>query len=157
MGRRKQARQERFTEQLHALARESRVCERLQTVPGVGPLVATALVSAIGNASTFRTSRDLSAWIGLVPRQHTTGGKPRLLGITKRGNTYLRRLFVQGARALWVWKDKRDDPLHRWMRGLAVRMHPHVAVCALANKMVRICWAILRGDEVVFKHAAAAA
>jgi transposase len=141
---------------LKDLSRESDACHRLQTIPGVGPLVATALVSAVGNASTFRSSRDLSAWVGLVPRQHTTGGKPRLLGITKRGNSHLRRLFVQGARALWVWKDKQNDPLHAWIRRLASRMHPHVAVCALANKLVRICWAILRHDEQVFLHAAAA-
>lgn len=147
---------EELTEYLRRLGRESDVCRRLQTIPGVGPLVATALVSAVGNASTFRTSRDLSAWIGLVPRQHTTGGKPRLMGITKRGNTHLRRLFAQGARALWVWKDKRDDPLHVWIRSLASRMHPHVAVCALANKLVRICWALLRHDERVFMHDAAA-
>jgi transposase len=147
---------EELTEYLRRLGRESHVCRRLQTVPGVGPLVATALVSAVGNASTFRSSRDLSAWIGLVPRQHTTGGKPRLMGITKRGNTHLRRLFVQGARALWVWKDKRNDPLHIWIRSLASRMHPHVAVCALANKLVRICWALLRHDERVFLHDAAA-
>ena len=80
-----------------------------------------------------------------------------MLGITKRGNSHLRRLFVQGARALWVWKDKRDDPIHEWIRRLASRMHAHVAVCALANKLVRICWAILRHPEMVFRHSAAAA
>lgn len=148
---------EELTERLRALAHRDDACRRLQTVPGVGPLVATALVSAVGNASSFRSSRDLAAWVGLVPRQHTTGGKPRLLGITKRGNSHLRRLFVQGARAVWVWKDKRDDPLHAWLQRLAVRMHPHVAVCALANKLVRICWALLRNDEMVFQNAAAAA
>jgi transposase len=156
MFRQTEAALEELTEYLRRLGRESDTCRRLQTIPGIGPLVATALVSAVGNASTFRTSRDLSAWIGLVPRQHTTGGKPRLMGITKRGNTHLRRLFVQGARALWVWKDKRNDPLHIWIRSLASRMHPHVAVCALANKLVRICWALLRHDERVFLHDAAA-
>lgn len=147
---------DRFTEQLHALARESRVYQRLQTVPGVGPLVATALVSLSvmpAHSALHETSRPGSGWFLVNIRQ---AAKPRLLGITKRGNTYLRRLFVQGARALWVWKDKRDDPLHRWIRGLGVRMHPHVAVCALANKLVRICWAVLRGDDTVFSHASAA-
>jgi transposase len=147
---------EHLSEQLKALAHANESCRRLQSIPGVGPLVATALVSAVGNASSFRHARDLSAWVGLVPRQHTTGGKPKLLGITKRGNTYLRKLFVQGARALWVWKDKRDDPLHRWMRALAARMHPNVAVCALANKLVRIAWSLLRKNEAVFDHASAA-
>lgn len=147
---------EHLSEQLKKLAHDNESCRRLLSIPGVGPLVATALVSAVGNASSFRHARDLSAWVGLVPRQHTTGGKPKLLGITKRGNTYLRKLFVQGARALWVWKDKRDDPLHRWMRALGARMHPHVAVCALANKLVRIAWALLRKNEAVFDHVAAA-
>jgi transposase len=157
MWRQTEAAIDELTEYLKSLSRDSEVCRRLQSVPGVGPLVATALVSAVGNASTFRSARHLSAWIGLVPRQHTTGGKPRLFGITKRGNTHLRRLFVQGARALWVWKDKRDDPLHIWIRSLASRMHHHVAVCALANKLVRICWALLRHEDQVFRHAAAAA
>jgi transposase len=148
---------EELTEQIACIARQSDTCRRLQTVPGVGPLVSTALVAAVGNASSFRGSRFLSAWVGLVPRPHTTGGKPRLLGITKRGDTHLRRLFVQGARALWVWKDQRDDPLHAWIRRLAGRMHPHVAICALANKLVRICWALLRHEDMVFQHAAAAA
>jgi transposase len=157
MWRQTEAAIEELTDEIQAVARESDRCRRLQSIPGVGPLVATALVSAVGNASAFRSSRDLAAWVGLVPRQHTTGGKPKLLGISKRGNSHLRRLFVQGARALWVWKDKRDDPLHRWMRQLAERMHPHKAVCAVANKLVRICWALLRHDEVTFQHAAAAA
>ncbi|WP_175865879.1 transposase, partial [Burkholderia cepacia] len=96
--------------------------------------MSTAIVSSVGDASTFRRARDLAAWVGLVTQQHTTGGKPRLLGITKRGNSYLRRLFVQGARALWVWKDKHpDDPIQRWLLQLAERRHAHIAVCALAN------------------------
>jgi transposase len=148
---------EELTEEIQTIARENDRCRRLQSIPGVGPLVATALVSAVGNADTFRSSRDLAAWVGLVPRQHTTGGKPKLLGLSKRGNSHLRRLFVQGARALWVWKHKRNDPLHQWMRKLAERMHPHKAVCALANKLVRICWALLRHDEMTFCNAAAAA
>jgi transposase len=148
---------EELTEEIQTIAKENDRCRRLQSIPGVGPLVATALVSAVGNADTFRSSRDLAAWVGLVPRQHTTGGKPKLLGLSKRGNSHLRRLFVQGARALWVWKHKRNDPLHQWMRKLAGRMHPHKAVCALANKLVRICWALLRHDEMTFRNAAAAA
>ena len=148
---------EELTDEIQSVARASDQCRRLQSIPGVGPLVATALVSAVGNAGTFRSSRDLAAWVGLVPRQHTTGGKPKLLGLSKRGNSHLRRLFVQGARALWVWKEKRNDPLHQWMRRLAQRMHPHKAVCALANKLIRICWALLRNDHMIFRNAAAAA
>ncbi|HDR9507211.1 hypothetical protein C5615_10650 [Burkholderia cepacia] len=113
----------------------------------------TAIVSAVGNASTFRRARDLAAWVGLVPQQHTTGGKPRLLGITKRGNSYLRRLFVQGARALWVWKDKHpNDPIQHWLIQLAERRHAHIAVCALANKLVRIAWAVMRSGAEFNLH-----
>lgn len=109
---------EQIIEELNArighLARGSDLCRRLQTIPGVGVLLATAIVSAIGNGAHFSRARDLSAWVGIVPRQFSTGGNTRLLGITKRGNSYLRRLFIQGARALWVWKDKHpDDPLQR--------------------------------------------
>ncbi|WP_199545422.1 IS110 family RNA-guided transposase [Paraburkholderia kururiensis] len=144
---------EQMNDRLKCLARESDLCRRLQTIPGVGILLSTAIVSAVGNASTFKRARDLAAWVGLVPQQHTTGGKPRLLGITKRGNSYLRRLFVQGARALWVWKDKHhNDPIQRWLLQLAERRHAHVAVCALANKLVRIAWAVMRSGAEFNLH-----
>jgi len=91
-----------------------------------------------------------------VPRQHSTGGTARLIGISKRGNSYLRRLFIQGARAVWVWKDKHPtDPLQRWLSALGSRRHAHVAVCALANKMARIAWAIMTSGadfQVNFKQ-----
>jgi transposase len=133
---------------LEQLARQSDMCRRLQTIPGVGVLWATALVSAVGNGSSFRCARDLSAWVGVVPRQCSTGGTTRLLGISKRGNRYLRRLLIQGARSLWVWKDKHPlDPLQRWLIAVGQRRHAHVAICALANKLARIAWAILRTGE----------
>ncbi|UXU85266.1 MULTISPECIES: IS110 family transposase [Burkholderia] len=144
---------EQMNDRLKCLARESDLCRRLQTIPGIGVLLSTAIVSAVGNASTFRRARDLAAWVGLVPQQHTTGGKPRLLGITKRGNSYLRRLFVQGARALWVWKDKHpNDPIQHWLIQLAERRHAHIAVCALANKLVRIAWAVMRSGAEFNLH-----
>lgn len=145
---------EELNTRIKKLAAESELCRRLQTIPGVGPLLATALVSAVGNAAAFRHARDLSAWVGLVPRQHSTGGQTRLLGITRRGNSYLRRLLVQGARAVWVWKEKHpNDPLHRWLFGLAARRHAHIAVCALASKIARIAWALLRrGSEYEVHH-----
>ncbi len=112
------------------------MCRRLQSIPGVGPLLATAIVASVGNGSEFRRARDLPSWAGLVPRQLSTGGTTRLVGISKRGNSYLRRLFIQGARAVWVWKDKHpDDPLQKWLIALGQRRHAHVAVTALANKM----------------------
>ena len=117
---------------------------RLTSVPGIGPLTATALVAAVGDASSFQRARDLGAWLGLVPRQQTTGGKPRLLGISRRGNTYLRTLFVHCARAALPWLAKHQTRLGLWLRNLLMRSHRNVAVVALANKLVRIAWATLR-------------
>lgn len=121
--------------------------ERLTSVPGIGPLTATALVAAIGNASSFTRARDLSAWLGLVPKQRTTGGKPKLLGISRRGNIYLRTLFIHGARAALPWLAKSETQLGLWLRGLLARSHRNTAVVALANKLVRIAWATLRHQE----------
>lgn len=114
---------ERAIDELNAkieqLARASDVCQRLQSIPGVGPLLATAIVASIGNGSEFKRARDLASWAGLVPRQLSTGGTTRLAGITKRGNAYLRRLLIQGARAVWVWKD--SSPLAADISSLAER------------------------------------
>lgn len=106
--------------------------------------IATALIAAVGNAETFEHGRDLAAWLGLVPRQFTTGGKPKLLGITKRGNTYLRKLPIHGARAALPHVAERNTALGRWAKGLLGRAHPNVAVVAFANKLARIAWAVLR-------------
>jgi len=125
-------------------ARADDAASRLMSIPGIGVLNATALVAAVGNADGFRRARDLVAWLGLVPKQMTTGGRPKLLGITKRGNTYLRMLFIHGARAAMPGLAKRDTPLGAWLRGLLVRTHRNVAIVALANKLARIAWATLR-------------
>jgi len=138
---------------IERLARSSDLCQRLQSIPGFGPLLATALVASVGNGGAFKRARDLSAWIGIVPRQLSTGGATRLVGITKRGNSYVRRLFIQGARAVWVWKDKHpDDPLQRWLTQVGNRRHAHVAVCALANKLARIAWAVMRSGQEFRTH-----
>ncbi|KNY13211.1 transposase [Shinella sp. SUS2] len=130
-----------------SLARDNLAARRLTTIPGIGALNATALIAAIGNASGFDRARDLGAWLGLVPRQFTTGGKPRLLGITKRGNVYLRTLLVHGARAAMPTLSRSDTPLGQWLRGLLSRgMHRNVVIVALANKLARIAWAVLRKD-----------
>ena len=126
------------------ITRSDMAAKQLTTVPGIGPLTATALLAAVGDASTFNRARDLSAWLGLVPKQRTTGGKPRLLGISRRGNTYLRTLFVHGARAALPWLSKHQTKLGAWLRGLLARSHRNVVVVALANKLVRIAWATLR-------------
>ncbi len=125
-------------------ARADAAARRLVTIPGIGTLNATALIAAVGDASTFGRGRDLAAWLGLVPRQHTTGGKPKLLGITKRGNRYLRMLFIHGARAAMRGLAEAQTPLGAWLRALLARAHPNVAIVALANKLVRIAWATLR-------------
>lgn len=130
-----------------SLARDNLAARRLTTIPGIGVLNATALIAAVGNASGFDRARDLGAWLGLVPRQFTTGGKPRLLGITKRGNVYLRTLLVHGARAAMPTLSRSDTPLGQWLRALLSRgMHRNVVIVALANKLARIAWAVLRKD-----------
>ena len=105
---------------------------------------ATAMVAAVGEAEGFAHGRDLAAWLGPVPRQMTTGGKARLGGITKRGNSYLRTLLIHGARAALPGLSRSDTPLGAWLRGLTARAHVNVAVVALAAKLARIAWAVLR-------------
>lgn len=128
-------------------ARADEKARRLMTIPGVGALNATAIVAAVGDARTFARGRDLAAWLGLVPRQATTGGKPRLLGISKRGSKYLRKMLIQGARAALPTLRKSDTRLGAWLRALLSRAHPNVAVVALAAKMARIIWALLRHER----------
>jgi transposase len=128
-------------------ARENEACQRLTTIPGVGPVTATALIGAIGNGSAFGRGRDLSTWMGIVPGEYTTGGKQKLLGISKRGNKYLRRLFVQGARSVLQQRDKQAPGLRFWLAQLLGRAHQNVVVVALANKLVRIAWAVLSKNE----------
>lgn len=134
------------------LARNDPAARRLTSIPGVGVLNATALIAAVGNASGFAKARDLGAWLGLVPRQHTTGGKPRLLGVSKRGNTYLRTLLIHGARAALPSLSQSDTPLGRWLKAMIERgVHRNAVVVALANKLARIAWASLR-KEATFER-----
>lgn len=119
------------------------VSRRLGEVPGIGPLTASALVASVGDASCFATGRHLSAWIGLVPRQHSSGGKPRLLGVGKRGDTYLRGLLVHGARSI-VSARRQSHTATPWLERLLARRHMNIAVVAQANKNARIAWALLR-------------
>jgi transposase len=129
------------------LARSDEAARRLSTIPGIGALNATALVAAVGDAASFDRGRDLAAWLGLVPRQNTTGGRPRLLGISKRGNKYLRTLLIHGARAALPSLAKTDTPLGTWLRSLLARNHRNTVVVALANKLARIAWVTLRRGE----------
>ena len=132
-------------EEFAARTKADDAARRLATSPGIGVLSATALVAAIGDGRTFARGRDLAAWLGLVPRQATTGGKPRLLGISKRGNGYLRRLLIHGARAAMPSLLGSATPLGDWLRGLSARTHRNVAVVALASRLARIVLAVLRG------------
>ena len=128
-------------------AQDNEACQRLDAIPGIGPITATALVAAIGNGAAFQKGRDFAAWVGLVPREHSTGGKQKLLSIGKRGNVYLRRLFIQGARAVLQFKDKPSPGLRNWLIPLTARTHYNVAGVALANKLARIAWAVLATGE----------
>jgi transposase len=127
-----------------------RSCEpsrRLEEIPGVGPIVATALVAEIGDWKAFRSGRGLAAWIGLVPKQHTTGGKDKLGSITKQGNRYLRWLLVAGAMAVIRYAQKHGTKKRPWLGRLMERRPTKVAAVALANKMARIAWAIMTRGE----------
>jgi len=133
-----------FDAEFAAEAKRDEAARRLTSIPGIGALNATALVAAVGDAETFARGRNLAAWLGLVPRQATTGGKPRLLGITKRGSKYLRKMLIQGARAALPTLSRSNTRLGQWLRGLLARAHSNTVVVALAAKMARIVWALLR-------------
>ena len=132
--------------QIEGISAEDATCQRLRQIPGVGPLVATATVAAIGNGAAFHKGREFAAWLGLVPRQHSTGDKARLSGISKRGNLYLRRMFVHGARAVLLVKYDTGD-LGRWVHQLEARMARNKVIIAIANKLARIAWAVLAKGE----------
>jgi transposase len=127
-----------------AAARIDPTARRLVTIPGIGAINAMALVAAVGDARSFARARDLAAWPGLVPRQATTGGRPRLLGITKRGNKYLRTLLIHGAWAALPSLTTTAGSLGNWLRGLSARAHRNTVIVALASKLARIAWAVLR-------------
>ncbi|MBT5031702.1 MAG: IS110 family transposase [Proteobacteria bacterium] len=126
------------------LAANNEDCVRLQQLRGVGPMISTAMVATMGDARQYHKSRQMAAAIGITPRQHSSGGKDRLLGISKRGDVYLRTLMIHGARSVVARAGGKDDRLSRWITGIATRRHPNVAAVALANKTARMAWAILR-------------
>ena len=132
---------------IQQMAKENEDRQRLTEIPGVGPVTATALIAAVGNGSTFRKGRNLAAWMGIVPGEHSSGGKQKLLGISKRGNKYLRTLFVQGARSVVRQRHKQAPGLSDWLAQLLGRTHQNVVVVALANKLVRMAWAVLCKNE----------
>jgi transposase len=132
-----------YDRRVAALARQTESAQRLMQAPGVGPVTATALVATVGNARAFKNGRQFAAWLGLVPRQHSSGGTRRLGRITKRGDVYLRTLLIHGARAVMRHLTRRTDATSRWVLALKARRGFNKAVVALAAKQARVLWALL--------------
>jgi transposase len=133
---------------IRELAKQSGACRQLMRLAGVGPVIATAILGTIGNAHAFKNGRQFAASLGLVPGQRSSGGRTQLLGITKRGDRYLRKLLVQGARAIMRVVGRHDDRQSQWVRQLLTRRHKHVVAVALANKLARTIWALLvKGEQ----------
>ena len=120
---------------------------KLEKVPGIGPITASALVATIGDAKAFQHGRQLAAWLGLVPRQHSSGGKTRLHGISKRGDIYLRTLLIHGARSVLRVAARHTDPTTTWLKRVQARRNANIAAVALANKHARVVWALLAHDR----------
>ena len=133
--------------QIQVWHRENVASQKLAQIPGIGPITASALVATIGNAKCFKNGRQLAAWLGLVPRQHSSGGKPTLLGISKRGDAYLRTLLIHGARAVIRVAENKPNHEGSWLGQLMERRSKNVAAVALANKNARTVWALLAHDR----------
>jgi len=142
-----------YDQEINQIAQHSEAAKQLMSIPGIGALSATALLAHIGDVQLFRNGRELAAFLGLVPRQRSTGGKPTLLGISKRGDVYIRTLLIHGARAVLQFADKKQDRTSRWVCDLMNRRGKNVAAVALANKMARTVFALLSQGE---KYAIAA-
>lgn len=136
-----------YDEEFAEVARADAQARRLSSIPGVGVINATALLAAVGDASAFARGRDLASWLGLTPRQHSTGGKTKMLGISKRGNRYLRKQLIHGARAAMPHLAAKPTRMGAWLREMLARSHPNVVVVALAAKLARIVWAVLRHER----------
>ena len=143
-----EARVATYDAQLTQVAQTHPVCQRLMTIPGLGELTATALVAAVSDAAQFKNGRQFAAWLGLVPRQHSTGGKVRLLGISKHGDSYLRKLLVHGARSCLRWVGRKRDRRSQWIQSLMERRGWNRTAVALANKNARVAWVLLCTEEV---------
>src|SRR5215469_2490716 len=138
---------ETITDAIERISHEDALCRRLRQIPGFGPLVSSATVAAIGNGAAFRRGRDFAAWVGVVPRQHSTGGKQKLLGINKRGNVYLRRMLIHGARAVLLRVKYNTGGFGQWVHRLTKRAPRNKVVVAIANKLARIAWAVLSSGK----------
>lgn len=138
-----------YDTQIEARSKASVDCQKIMKIPGVGPLTATAIVASVADANAFKNGRQMSAWLGLVPRQSSSGGKEKLLGISKRGDSYVRKLLIHGARAvlLRVKTSEADDHKTKWLQELIERRGFNKACVALANKNTRVIWKLLASDE----------
>ncbi len=137
-----------YQDKLDTLAETHPECQRLMTIPGIGPLTATALIAAVSDVEMFKNGRQFAAWLGLVPRQHSTGGETRLLGISKRGDSYVRKLLIHGARATLRFAGVKTERRNQWIRGLLERRGWNRTAVAVANKNARIVWALLHQGGV---------
>ena len=132
-----------MNDEVDRIASSDAACLRLRQIPGIGPLVATAIVASIGNGAAFHKGREFAAWMGLVPKQHSTGGNAKLYGISKRGNRYLRKILIHGARAVVLRCKRNRIAMGAWMTSLEARAPRNVLIVATANKLARIAWAVL--------------
>ncbi len=138
-----------YEKQINLQAKASEDCQKIMKIPGIGPITATAIVATVGNANLFKNGRQMSAWLGLVPRQNSSGGKTQLLGISKRGDSYVRKLLIHGARSalLTVENSTKTDPRTLWLKEILKRRGHNRTCVALANKNARIIWKLLSTDE----------
>jgi len=141
------ARVEDYNDEMAVMAKELPTAKRLMTLQGVGPVIATTLAAALGAGDGFTKGRDFAVTLGLTPKHHGTGGRERILGISKRGDTYLRTVLIHGARSSVYAAKGKTDPLSRWINGLLERRHVNVVIVALANKTARMAWALVRNDR----------
>jgi transposase len=138
---------EQMNDEVERIALSDAACTRLRQIPGIGPLVATAIVAAIGNGAAFHKGREFAAWMGLVPKQYSTGGKAKLAGISKRGNNYLRKILIHGARSVVLRCKRERIAMGAWLTALEARAPRNVLIVAAANKLARIAWAVLSSGE----------
>jgi len=142
--------QDKITELNQQIAHQNsqnEICKQLQKLPGIGPLIASALYSAVGNGSQFTKGRQMSAWIGLTPAHFGTGGKNTNVDTTKKGDQYLRTLIIHGARTVVTWTANKTDPLSLWIQRLVAKRGKRKTYVALANKLTRAAWHVLRGES----------
>lgn len=135
-----------YDKKIESIFKKDETCKRLGKIPGIGKLGATILASVLGNGATFKNGRHFAAFLGLVPKQHSSGGKERILGISKRGDTYIRTLLIHGARAVLLWVSKKTDSKSMWLKNLVARRGKNKTAVALANKIARISWAVVHAN-----------